>query len=72
MSSVAVAPPGATDIPLKIGAITLGITIVAAIAAWSARETCRTHMNDLADPNAPPVPKDEYDALRGAVLAGRA
>jgi hypothetical protein len=47
---VAVAPPGSTDVPLKIGAITLGITIVAAIAAWTAWETYRVHLNDLGDP----------------------
>jgi MFS family permease len=61
---VAVAPPGATDIPMKIGSITLLITIVAAIAAWSARETYRVHLNDLGKPNAVPVPKPDYDRLR--------
>ena len=61
---VAVAPPGATDIPMKIGSITLLITIVAAIAAWSARETYRVHLNDLGKPNAEPVPKPEYDRMR--------
>jgi len=61
---VAVAPPGATNIPLTIGAITLGICIVAAIAAWSARETYRVHLNDLGDKNAVPVPAPEYARLR--------
>jgi len=61
---VAVAPPGATDIPMKIGSITLLITIVAAIAAWSARETYRVHLNDLGKPNAEPVSKPEYDRMR--------
>src|ERR1700751_4918527 len=37
----AVAPPGSTDIPLVVGAITLGVTIIAAIAAFTARETYR-------------------------------
>jgi hypothetical protein len=36
-----VAPPGARNIPLLIGATTFGITVVAALAAWSARETYR-------------------------------
>lgn len=36
---VAVVPPGAISIPMTIGAITLGVTVVAAIAAWTARET---------------------------------
>ena len=66
---VAVAPPGATDIPLKIGALTFAITIVCAIAAWSARETYRVHLNDLGNPNAIPVPKAEYDRMREQSLA---
>jgi MFS family permease len=61
---VAVAPPGASDIPMTIGAITLGICIVAALAAWSARETYRVHLNDLGDKNAVPVPAPEYARLR--------
>jgi Na+/melibiose symporter-like transporter len=66
---VTVAPPGSTDIPLKIGAITLGITIVCAIAAWSARETYRVHLNDLGNRNAVPVPKAEYDRMREQSMA---
>ena len=66
---VAVAPPGAIDIPFTIGAWTFGITCIAAIAAWSARETYRTHLNDLGDANAVPVPKDEYDRLRTETIA---
>jgi len=42
-----VSPPGATDIPMTIGAITLFVTILSAIAAWSARETFRIPLNDL-------------------------
>jgi len=67
---VAVAPPGATNIPMTIGAITLGITIVAAIAAFTARETYRVHMNDLGNPGAVPVPKQEYDRIREKAVAG--
>jgi MFS family permease len=66
---VAVAPPGAADIPMTIGAITLGICIVVAIAAWSARETYRVHLNDLGDKNAVPVPKPEYERLRAEATA---
>ena len=65
----AVAPPGATNIPMTIGSITFAITIVAAIAAWSARETYRIHLNDLGDPNAVPVDKQDYDRMREQVLA---
>jgi MFS family permease len=66
---VAVAPPGSTDIPLKIGALTFVISCIVAIAAWSARETYRTHLNDLGKPNAAPVPKEEYDRLREQSVA---
>src|SRR5574343_459807 len=59
-----VAPPGSTDIPMVIGSITLVVTIIAALAAWSARETYRVHMQDLGKPEAELVPKDEYDRLR--------
>jgi MFS family permease len=66
---VAVAPPGATNIPFTIGCWTLGITLVAAIAAWSARETYRVHLNDLGNPKAVPVPKEEYDRMREQSVA---
>jgi len=66
---VAVAPPGAVNIPMTIGAITFAITIVVAIAAYSARETYRIHLNDLGNPNAVPVPEQEYARLREQTLA---
>ncbi|HUL64247.1 MAG TPA: MFS transporter [Burkholderiaceae bacterium] len=64
-----VAPPGSTNIPLTIGAITLGITVIAALAAFTARETYRVHMNDLGDAGAVPVERAEYDRLRDEALA---
>ena len=67
---VAVAPPGAANIPLIVGSITLAITVVAAIAAWTARETYRVRMTDLGDRNAQPVAKNEYDRLRAQAMAG--
>jgi MFS family permease len=66
---VAVAPPGATNIPMTIGAITLAITVVAAIAAFTARETYRVQMKDLGNRDAVPVPKSEYDQLRERTLS---
>ncbi|HTS23992.1 MAG TPA: MFS transporter [Casimicrobiaceae bacterium] len=66
---VAVAPPGSINIPMTIGTITLAITAISAIAAWTARETYRIHMNDLGNPHAVPVPKAEYDRLRAQSLA---
>lgn len=66
---VAVAPPGATNIPMTIGAITLVICAVAAISAFTARETYRIHLNDLGNKNAVPVPAAEYERLRDQTLA---
>jgi MFS family permease len=63
-----VAPPGSTNVPMVIGSITLAVTIVAAIAAWSARENYRVRLSDLGDPNAVPIEKAEYDRLRAETL----
>ena len=49
-----------------VGSIAFAITVIAAAAAWSARETYRVHMNDLGNPDAVPVPKAEYDRARAA------
>ncbi len=59
-----VAPPGSTNIPLIIGAITFGVTAIAAAAAWSARETYRVHVHDLGHRDAVPVDKQDYERLR--------
>ncbi|MFM0632699.1 MFS transporter [Paraburkholderia xenovorans] len=67
---VAVAPPGSTNIPLKIGLLTFGICLVAAFAAFTTRETYRIRLNDLGDRDAVPVPKIEYERLRGEAMAG--
>jgi MFS family permease len=64
-----VAPPGASNVPVIIGAWTFAVTIVSALAAYSARETYRTHLNDLGARNAQPVDKAEYERLRNQALA---
>jgi MFS family permease len=64
-----VAPPGSTNIPLTIGAITFAVTIIAAVAVWSARETYRIHLNDLGDPDAVAVAKQDYDRMRAQTFA---
>ena len=66
---VAVAPPGSANIPLKIGALTFGICVIGAIAAFTARETYRIHLNDLGNRNAVPVPKSNYDRMRAETMA---
>jgi MFS family permease len=64
-----VAPPGSANIPLTVGAITFGITAIAAVACMTARETYRTHLKDLGHPEALPVSKAEYDRLRAQSIA---
>ena len=59
-----VAPPGTANIPLLIGSIAFAITLVAAAAAWSCRETYRVQMHDLGNPSATPLRKADYDRLR--------
>jgi MFS family permease len=64
-----VAPPGAPNIPLTVGAIAFGVTVIAALAALSARETYRIRMDDLGSATATPVDKAEYDRLREQSVA---
>ena len=52
-----VAPPGSTNIPLTVGAITFAVTIIAAVAAWSARKPYRIPLSKLGEPDAVPVAK---------------
>ena len=66
---VAVAPPGSTNIPLVVGAIAFGITVISALAALTARETYRLNIKDLGNPNAAPMSKADYDRKR-TELAG--
>jgi MFS family permease len=56
--------PGGSNVPLIVGSFTFGIGIIAAIAAFSARETYRVHLDDLGNKNAPEVPKEEYERIR--------
>lgn len=64
-----VAPPGSTNVPVVIGSLAFGITIIAAIAAWSARETYRIPMNELGKPDATPMPLEKYERLRARATA---
>jgi MFS family permease len=56
--------PGDSNVPLIVGSFTFGIGIIAAVAAFSARETYRVHLDDLGRKDAPEVPKEEYERLR--------
>lgn len=64
-----VAPPGAANIPMTVGAIAFGITVIAALACLSARETYRLRVEDLGNPDARPIERGEYDRLRAAAMA---
>lgn len=67
---VLVAPQGSdVNVPLVIGSLTLGVTIISSVAAWSARETYRIRVTELGEPNAQPIPLDEYNRLRAESLA---
>jgi MFS family permease len=66
----AVAPPGSTNIPLMIGTLTFAVTLIAALAALSARETYRIHLRDLGDPRAIPVDKQNYHQMRMQAASG--
>ena len=54
----AVAPPGSTNVPVVVGALAFAVTI-AALAAWSARETYRLPVSDLGNPDATPMAEDK-------------
>ncbi|MGR6964710.1 MFS transporter [Geodermatophilus sp. URMC 61] len=62
----AIVAPGGSNVPLIVGGITFGVGIIAATAAWSARETHRVHMNDLGRDDAPVVPREEYERIRAS------
>jgi MFS family permease len=62
----AVAPPGSTHIWLTVGAITFGISVLASLAAYSARETFRLPMSELGKRDAVPLGREEYERLRNA------
>jgi len=66
----AVAPPGSANIPLTVGALAFGVTVISAVAAMTTRETYRLRLHDLGRPGAAPVEKSEYDRLRATELDG--
>lgn len=55
-------------VPLTVGAITFGICAIAAIAAFTARETSRVHLSDLGNRDAVPVLEHEYERMRARIL----
>ena len=66
-SLYAIVAPAGSNVPLIVGSFTLGCAIIAAVAAFSARETYRIHLNDLGVKDATPVPQQEYERIRAGV-----
>ena len=59
-----VAPPGSANVPLTIGSISFALTVIGAFAAWSAKETHRTPLDELGKPHAIPVERPEFERIR--------
>ncbi|WP_421845153.1 MFS transporter [Mycobacterium sp.] len=57
------------DVIWVVGSITLGLSCLAAIAAISARETYRVHLDHLGYKKAVPVLSDEYQRMRKKAMA---
>ncbi|MEI4485690.1 MFS transporter [Frigidibacter sp. MR17.14] len=61
-----VAPPGSDSVWLTVASIAFAITVVSALAAFSARETFRVPMDQLGQRNARPLDRATYEAQRAA------
>ncbi|MGI8305904.1 MFS transporter [Saccharopolyspora hattusasensis] len=57
------APPG-TNVPVIVGAMIVGIGVLAAAAAFSAKETSRIPMSELGKKDARPLSPAEYKRAR--------
>ena len=53
-----------SNVPLIVGSFTLGCGIICALAAFSAPETYKVHMDQLGDANPQPVSDEEYRRAR--------
>ena len=62
------APPG-SNVPLIVGSITFGVAVIAAGAAYTARETSRIRLEDLGDPHAVPMAQADYERRRAETRA---
>ena len=60
----AVAPPGSMHVPATIGAMTLAVSLVAAIAGLERARNVAHCAADLGNPGAVPVDEDEYQRRR--------
>jgi MFS family permease len=62
------APPG-SNVPLIVGSIAFGVAVVAAGAAYTARETFRFRLEDLGDRHAKPMEQADYERRRRETMA---
>jgi len=62
------APPG-SNVPLIVGSITFGVSVIAAVAAYSARETYRIPLEDLGNPDAVALDEADYERRRRVTMA---
>lgn len=58
-----IAPPGSDSVPLVIGGITLGISVISAVAAWLSKETFQATTRSL---DGDPAPQDQSRAQNHA------
>ncbi len=65
---VSVAPPGSAYIPVTVGCVAFAVTVVAAIAALTARETYRLRIEDLGKRDAVPVSEEQYREVRANAM----
>ncbi|MEV2223903.1 MFS transporter [Nocardia vinacea] len=65
----AVVAPPESNVPLIVGAFTFGCAVIAAVAAFSARETFRIPLEDLGEPDAAPLSREAYSRLRAEAIA---
>ena len=61
-----------SNVPLIVGSFTFGCGVICALAAFSAKETYRVHLDDLGKKGAQPVSAEEYQEVRELAMAGRA
>lgn len=67
--TAAVVAPPESNVPLIVGAFTFGCAAIAAVAAFSARETFRIPLEDLGEPDAAPLSREDYSRLRAEAIA---
>jgi MFS family permease len=58
-----IAPPGSSNVPLIVGGVCFGVSLLAGLGALLAKETFRIPLERLGTEDATPLPQQEYDRL---------